>query len=135
MDKVEYKDLLESKEWKIKRDSILKRDNYKCVRCKQNKKLHIHHTYYLIDKLPWQVPDDCLVTLCEKCHKKEHENNKIGTFFRKRPPKRKKKFKKLSKMENLRNSVPKKDEKIQQQYDEYNKKRIEFEKRLEKNEI
>lgn len=89
MDKSEYRELLKRKEWINKRNLILKRDKYKCVKCNCNKKLHVHHTYYLVGKMPWQVPDECLVTLCNLCHEKEHKGRYISTFVRKSPPKSK----------------------------------------------
>lgn len=36
--------------------------------------LNIHHNYYVRGKKPWEYPNDALVTLCEDCHKKRHEN-------------------------------------------------------------
>lgn len=41
------------------------------------KDLHVHHTYYQINKLPWEYPDESLQTLCRTCHEITHENEKI----------------------------------------------------------
>jgi 5-methylcytosine-specific restriction endonuclease McrA len=41
------------------------------------KDLHVHHTYYQIDKLPWQYPDESLQTLCRSCHEKVHDEEVI----------------------------------------------------------
>lgn len=42
-----YEDLLKTKQWKEKREEILKRDNYKCQYCGRNNcELHVHHKYY-----------------------------------------------------------------------------------------
>ncbi len=41
------------------------------------KDLHVHHTYYQIDKLPWEYPDESLQTLCRSCHEKVHEEDII----------------------------------------------------------
>ena len=41
------------------------------------KDLNVHHTYYQIDKLPWEYPDECLQTLCRSCHEKVHEEEII----------------------------------------------------------
>lgn len=124
MNKQEYKELLQRKEWQDKREVILKRDNHKCVKCNRNKKLHVHHTYYLIGKMPWEVPDDCLITLCDICHGKEHKGKNIKSFERKRPPK--KKLKKLSKKErqinSLINNLSKKDRELQEKYDKLRNK-------------
>lgn len=87
MTKEEYQEALKSPQWIIKRNRVKKRDKHKCVKCKSNKNLHIHHTYYLKDKMPWQVPDECLITLCEVCHEKEHKGKPILSFMRVKPPK------------------------------------------------
>lgn len=89
MTKEEYYEALKSPQWIEKRDKIKKRDGYTCVKCKSKKYLQVHHTYYLKDKMPWQVPDDCLITLCGSCHKKEHEGRPISSFYRNKPPKNK----------------------------------------------
>lgn len=39
--------------------------------------LHVHHKYYQKNKLPWDYPDNALVTLCWLCHKKLHAKEKI----------------------------------------------------------
>lgn len=41
------------------------------------KDLHVHHTYYQIDKLPWQYPNESLITLCRSCHETVHETEQI----------------------------------------------------------
>lgn len=87
MTKEEYSEALKSPQWLSKRDRIKKMDNYKCVKCKSKKELQVHHTYYLIGRMPWQVPDECLITLCSVCHKKAHNGKDISTFMRKTPPK------------------------------------------------
>ncbi len=118
MNKKEYRELLQREEWKNKRDSILIRDNHKCVKCGCKNKLHVHHTYYLIDKMPWQVPDDCLITLCSTCHKKEHKGKSINSFVRKSPPKNKIKRsnKKSRYLNNSINKLSKKDKELQEKY-------------------
>lgn len=100
MNKEEYSELLKRKEWINKRNSILKRDKRKCVKCSCKKSLHVHHTYYLIGKMPWEVPDDCLITLCKVCHEKEHEGKDIKSFARKYPPKNKPKSPKKRRVKN-----------------------------------
>lgn len=39
--------------------------------------LNIHHKYYIRDKKAWEYEDKSLITLCEKCHQLEHQNNNI----------------------------------------------------------
>lgn len=42
-----------------------------------NHSLHVHHQYYQIGKLPWEYPDEALITLCWSCHEKIHLTTKI----------------------------------------------------------
>lgn len=69
--KAEY---LTSKEWKLKRIQVKDRDNHACQLCGSTKELHVHHMsgYDLIPN----EPISCLITLCNVCHKAEHD--KIG---------------------------------------------------------
>lgn len=76
-----YANLLQCFEWKYKRLKILLRDSYKCTDCNKISKFHhVHHTYYLQDRLPWDIEDNALVTLCYNCHKKRHELEAIPVF-------------------------------------------------------
>jgi hypothetical protein len=121
MNKKEYKEALKSPEWVKKRDFIKKRDNYCCTICECKKELHVHHTYYLRGKMPWEVPDSCLITLCKDCHKKEHESRNISTFIKTNVDKRKNKItkgkskKKVKK--KIQDSLSKKDRELQDKYD------------------
>ena len=36
--------------------------------------LNVHHKQYRVDRLPWQYPDDALITLCEDCHVEIHDS-------------------------------------------------------------
>ena len=69
--KAEY---LSSKEWKTKRIKVKERDNHSCQNCGATTDLHVHHMsgYNLIPNEPLS----CLITLCNICHKEEHE--KVG---------------------------------------------------------
>lgn len=42
--------------------------------------LHVHHKYYILNKLPWEYQDDVLVTLCHFCHCEVHERDNIKIF-------------------------------------------------------
>jgi len=76
-----YGDLLKCFEWKFKRIQILLTENFTCRDCKtKSTLLHIHHEYYLQDKLPWDIELDALTPLCFNCHKKRHENKKIPVY-------------------------------------------------------
>lgn len=67
-----YSDLLKRPAWQKKRLEILNRDSWACRFCGDNaSELHIHHLIYLPDRLPWDYPDEYLVTLCHACHQDE----------------------------------------------------------------
>jgi hypothetical protein len=42
--------------------------------------LHVHHTYYVLDQLPWQYADDSLITLCHNCHNQLHQKETIPVY-------------------------------------------------------
>ena len=69
--KAEY---LSSKEWKLKRIQVKDRDNHSCQVCGSTSNLHVHHMSGY-DQIP-NEPIDCLITLCNGCHKAQHD--KIG---------------------------------------------------------
>ena len=85
-----YDNLLHTDNWKTKRDKILKRDNYTCRYCGcHDGILQVHHKYYNVypngtKPDPWDYPDDALITLCDECHKRVHQNTKIKTYYRKK---------------------------------------------------
>lgn len=59
-----------------KRLNILHRDNYKCQCCgKKNTRLEVHHILYVCHG--GTDREDNLITLCESCHKKIHDNKLI----------------------------------------------------------
>jgi 5-methylcytosine-specific restriction endonuclease McrA len=65
-----YHEYHKSEAWQRKRYLVLKRDNYRCVRCGANA-TQVHHLKYA----KWNIgkePIDWLVSLCNECHKKEH---------------------------------------------------------------
>lgn len=72
-----YKNLhdqqLKSPKWQKRRLQILEKDNWTCQACgTQEKTLHVHHLYYVDGKNLWDYNDHELITLCEDCHKIEH---------------------------------------------------------------
>ena len=86
--KSKYDRLLHDDRWYDKRMKILDRDNHKCKYCGSTYNLQVHHKYY--NKypnekmaMPWDYPDDALITLCDNCHKREHERKQIKTYYRK----------------------------------------------------
>jgi len=72
IEETEYQKLLRKKEWKEKRKEIFALQGKFCVKCGTNKRLRVHHKYYLNGRLPWEYPNDAFMVLCEDCHKKEH---------------------------------------------------------------
>lgn len=78
-----YGALLFDERWKNKRTEIIERDYKKCRCCESNLNLQVHHRQYKFSyklrrfKNPWDYPNDLLVTLCEKCHKKGHQLYKV----------------------------------------------------------
>lgn len=73
---IKYSDQLKNVRWIRKRNAIIKRDKYACTKChSQDITLNVHHLYYIQDALAWQYPHKALITLCERCHRKWHEEN------------------------------------------------------------
>lgn len=70
--KGQYDIYLYSKEWKLKRDLVLKRDKYICQECKVNQAIDVHHLNY--DRLFNEKLED-LLSLCRECHFKIHNQN------------------------------------------------------------
>ena len=62
---------LRSDEWAHKRSLVLERDDYQCKKCGSTRSLQVHHLSGY-SQLP-KEPITCLVTLCSKCHQKQHE--------------------------------------------------------------
>ncbi len=70
-----YQEQIKDPRWQKRRLEILQLDNFTCQICgSYNKTLHIHHTIYLPQNNIWEYEDCQLITLCEDCHKNEHEN-------------------------------------------------------------
>ena len=79
-----YEEQLRTSAWMRRKYDILQRDNFVCSICLKDNfesPLHVHHCCYINDgRMCWQYPDYLLVTLCEECHKKEHEEKNIFNF-------------------------------------------------------
>lgn len=66
-----YSEKLKDPNWQRKRLEILQRDNFRCRACEsKTKTLHVHHSYYIKNRDPWDYDDNVLLTLCEDCHSK-----------------------------------------------------------------
>lgn len=82
-----YGALLFHPDWKAKRKEILQRDQYRCIHCRSDRDLQVHHRQYhfIADKqrfrLPWEYPGHLLITLCESCHSKGHYKYKVPTII------------------------------------------------------
>lgn len=81
-----YGALLFHPSWKLRRQQILARDGHRCVHCKSDRGLQVHHRQYhfLIAqqrfRYPWDYPDHLLITLCEPCHNRGHNKYKVPTI-------------------------------------------------------
>jgi len=67
-----YRDeYLKSDDWKRKRALVLKRDGYRCVYCGIRAE-QVHHKRYARRQIG-REPIDWLVSVCERCHRKQHK--------------------------------------------------------------
>lgn len=55
----------EQKEWLKKKPWLLKKECEMCL--EKTSDLDVYHTYYNINKLPWEYPDRAYITLCKEC--------------------------------------------------------------------
>lgn len=70
-----YPEKLKDPRWQKVRLRVLERDEFYCQWCTNDKDtLHVHHLSYHGDL--WDAPLDQLLTICESCHKEEHECRK-----------------------------------------------------------
>ena len=71
MNKKRYREKPLAPSWNSIVEFIKERDNYKCVECKSDKKLCVHHKKFLCNG-GTNNPNN-LVTLCLKCHASKHK--------------------------------------------------------------
>jgi len=72
-----YSEKFKDPRWQKKRLEILNRDGFKCRYCdRDTETLHVHHIKNNYEA-PWDVEGVQLITLCEDCHKWEHEQSKL----------------------------------------------------------
>jgi hypothetical protein len=43
--------------------------------------IHVHHLYYVMDKLPWEYPHDALTSLCASCHESLHQREHVRIYL------------------------------------------------------
>lgn len=65
-----------TKKWLRTKIQILSRDNHKCKVCSNTICLHVHHIISRSESPELTFDFENLMTLCEICHKKIHENDK-----------------------------------------------------------
>jgi 5-methylcytosine-specific restriction endonuclease McrA len=65
-----YGEYMRSEDWSRKREKILARDKRRCTSCGGIQNLHVHRLTY--NRLGHERLTD-LITLCDICHDKEHE--------------------------------------------------------------
>lgn len=71
-----YSEKLKDPRWQKFRLKIFERDYWQCMRCDcDNKQLHAHHLRYENGKDPWEYNSEEIVTLCEDCHAKAHDDD------------------------------------------------------------
>lgn len=67
----------------------MERDGFECSECaEKTKPLSVHHLFYITGRHPWMYPNWSLNTLCEDCHKYNHDEvkeksklNDLGEHF------------------------------------------------------
>lgn len=69
--------------WKAKRKEILDRDNNRCIICKSEENLQVHHRQYHFSitlnvfRDPWEYSNRLMITLCKDCHQRGHRLYKV----------------------------------------------------------
>lgn len=77
-----YKEKLKNPKWQALRLRVFERDHFCCVRCgEEERELHVHHLDYIPGIAPHMYPMDMLRTLCDLCHEKENERDKIEKYL------------------------------------------------------
>lgn len=76
-----YSEKLKDPRWQKVRLQVLSRDSWKCRSCDcADKTLHVHHSYYVAGRDPWDYPASALVSLCKDCHGTELEGGVVGAI-------------------------------------------------------
>jgi len=70
-----YSDKLKDPRWQKKRLEVLELRGWACeVCCDKESPLHVHHSFYIKGKQPWEYETTWLRVLCSDCHDNEHHN-------------------------------------------------------------
>lgn len=72
-----------TREWLKRRQLILTRDHHTCARCGAKENLQVHHRIYDSTLHVWEYTDEYLVTVCQPCHQKIHDEIKVTTLYSK----------------------------------------------------
>jgi hypothetical protein len=77
MSKTSYSEKLKDPRWQKKRLEIMQRDNFTCTLCGDKESfLNVHHMAY--SGMPWEIPNESLITTCEFCHKNVCHNDSFN---------------------------------------------------------
>lgn len=94
MSKVNYKEYINSKEWKKKKQEVFNERGKECEQCGAQHYIHVHHLNY--DNLGNENLED-LQILCYRCHMSKHDEYFNKFVLKKKPVLEKKKKKRKSK--------------------------------------
>ncbi len=69
--------LLSDTRWRERQKEVFKREGYRCQNCGCRPiMLFVHHRYYLHGHKPWEYDDECLMSVCNACHRALHGNHR-----------------------------------------------------------
>lgn len=75
---IDYHEYIKSSEWKNKREERLIIDGYKCVICKSEENLSVHHLHY--ENLGNENAQHDLLTACDTCHRHFDNIERINRY-------------------------------------------------------
>jgi hypothetical protein len=61
-------------------DFIYPIETIRLIEQKQVRISNVHHKYYVLEKEPWEYPNEDLMLLCHHCHKTIHQNQQIKIY-------------------------------------------------------
>jgi hypothetical protein len=64
-----YQEKLKDSRWKTLRREVVAHAGGKCEQCGDNRRLQVHHEYYLRGREPWEYDPSLLTCLCDRCHR------------------------------------------------------------------
>lgn len=82
------KSFYDSPKWRRKRNAILRRDHYQCQLCKRFGRITpaklVHHKLELSEYPELAFDDDNLVSVCQACHNKLHDEKGTKSLYKRR---------------------------------------------------